>query len=608
MHLVRKYIWVLMPLLLVSYFSYLARSFQMDDALIYMRYIENFHDGLGLVYNPGEKFNGLTSPFFTFVVLIAGWFYADLQAVMVVLSALFLFLAAIFAALTFSDGLLERLVIASGVACVSYFYYTFGMETPLFLMLIALSLYLYKVDSPWFLVVLALLITTRSEGIFLAVPMGLDFLVRKRQLPEMRFFLGGALIFISPYIFNYFYYGEFLAATGGAKIGQGTSGLWGEGILFLNAFYLKDLVFSGSGFAALFFVIASIVGAVISLLRIPKIAGLALVFGVLLLAFYVGLNIPDYHWYYGPFMFFMVIFSVKCAWFLGAKLHGWFDSQACKVISVWVVILAFIVPASNLVSMEEKGRNESYAQIGMWLKENTPADASVAMVEIGTVGWYADRTVIDILGLVNEHNADYIGERNFYGWLTHYAPNYILRHEPIWPHEQSVTFLEEVQAYLPAPGFSLPGYVMLVRHEELLPEYIHDLAHNRIAKLSALKLLASSSELGAPFVQMEDELLFAHAPSTVSTVLDRPSSLISVEFGLRQGAEGKHSGVCFEVVRGQEHVLMRECIYPDARGEELSLRREIEFDGAAGERISFRASCIDACNYAWSYWSEVLVR
>ncbi len=608
MFLVRRYIWVLMPLLLVSCFSYLARSFQLDDALIYMRYVQNFHDGLGLVYNPGEKFNGLTSPFFTFVVVVAAWFYADLQAVMVVLSALFLFMAAILAAVAFSDRALERFLIASSVACVSYFYYTFGMETPLFLMLIALSLYFYKVDSPWFLVVLALLITTRSEGIFLAVPMGLDFLLRNRRLPDMRFFLAGTLIVVSPYLFNLFYYGELLAATGSAKIGQGTSGLWGDGILFLKAFYLKDMIFSGSGFAVLFFVFASILGVSVSLIKMPRITCLVLIFGVLLLAFYAGLNIPYYHWYYGPFIFFMVVFSVKFAWFLGAKLYHGLDSQVCKKLSAAMVFLAFIVPASNLVSMNEKGGNESYAQIGMWLKENTPVDTSVAMVEIGTVGWYADRKVIDILGLVNEHNADYIGERNFYGWLTHYAPDYILRHEPIWPHERSIPFLEQIGAYVPAPGFSLPGYVLLVRHDDLEAEDIHNLARNRTEQLATLNLLASSSEIGAPFVQMEGDLLFAHAPSTVSMVLGQPSGQISLAFGLRQGAEGKHSGVCFEVVQGQEHMLMSECIDPDARGEQLSLRREIAFDGALGELVSFKVSCINECDYAWSYWSEVLVR
>ena len=58
------------PMMLACYFGYVWQDFQLDDALIYLRYIKNFQEGYGLVYNPGERFNGLTSPFFTFVILL----------------------------------------------------------------------------------------------------------------------------------------------------------------------------------------------------------------------------------------------------------------------------------------------------------------------------------------------------------------------------------------------------------------------------------------------------------------------------------------------------------------------------------------------------------
>ena len=39
-------------------------DWELDDALIYARYIDNFTKGNGLVFNPGIKVNGLTSPLF----------------------------------------------------------------------------------------------------------------------------------------------------------------------------------------------------------------------------------------------------------------------------------------------------------------------------------------------------------------------------------------------------------------------------------------------------------------------------------------------------------------------------------------------------------------
>lgn len=79
----------------------------------------------------------------------------------------------------------------------------------------------------------------------------------------------------------------------------------------------------------------------------------------------------------------------------------------------------------------------TYKEIGYWFKKNTKENVSLAMVEIGIIGWYSDRKIIDILGLVNPKNAKFIGERKFNKWLSIYNPDYILIHDPIWVHEKS---------------------------------------------------------------------------------------------------------------------------------------------------------------------------
>jgi arabinofuranosyltransferase len=608
MLIIKKNAWVIVPMVVVTYFSWLTRSFQLDDALIYMRYIENFHAGFGLVYNPGEKFNGLTSPLFTLIILLGRGIYSDLQSVVIFISAMFLLAAAVIAALTFANNVAERLLIASGIGSVSYFYLTFGMETSLFLMLIATSLYLYRIGSPWFVVMLALLVITRSEGIFLALPICLDFLKKHKRLPDLRFVIFGLIIFLAPYLFNYIYYNDVLAATGGAKIGQGRSGLWGDGIIFLKPFYLRDWAFSGSTAAVLFFALASVFGFTVSLKEQSRITAITFVFLFSLVCFYSILNIPSYHWYYAPFFLFMTIFSVKCAWFVGSELLRRQRDLVKQRFFALTVGTIFLVPASNLVSFDEKGRHEPYAQIGMWLNQQTPTDASIAMVEIGTVGWYAQRTIIDILGLVNNYNADYIGDRNFYGWLTRYQPDYILRHEPAWGHEAAVALLEQAEAYRPVENFSFPGYVLLARAENYSNEDIRQLAQRRIDRLTTLKAFADSSSGGAPYVQMEASRLFAHAPSTVGKTLAAPATLISLEYGIKPEAEGKHSGLCFEVLRKEGgEVLMHDCIPTEAHGEALHQKMDVVFAGQPGDRLEFRVSCQGNCNYAWSYWSEISI-
>ena len=459
---------LLAPILLVLYFGYVWQGYQLDDALIYLRYIKNVHEGHGLVYNPGERFNGLTSPFFTFVMLLASFFYGNLQLLSVVISALFLLATAYFSAKLFARSRYGELITIILIVSFKYFYTTIGMETTLFLFLIVSSLYLYKIDSDFFVITLALLIITRSEGIFLAIPICIDYLIRYKKIPNLIYLVSGLVIVALPFIFNKWYYGDFLAVTGSAKIGQGKSGFWGYGQIFLQ---VESLFVFFSNIRWVAYALLALAGLGFILLRNNRIAILSLIFVLLLLGFYGLLNIPNYHWYYAPFFLFTLIFASFAVEWLTLKY--W---QAKGIVPKILVILALIIPMSfyfkNTMPWESNGRHESYAQIGMWIKANTPPNVSVAMVEVGTVGWYADRHIIDILGLTNPYNADYIAKGDADSWPIHYQPDYILIHNPLWIHETIAKPLEDSGAYAPVANFNIPGYTMLYKTGKLADEEI----------------------------------------------------------------------------------------------------------------------------------------
>jgi hypothetical protein len=95
------------------------------------------------------------------------------------------------------------------------------------------------------------------------------------------------------------------------------------------------------------------------------------------------------------------------------------------------------------------------------LNQHTAENAKIAAVEIGTIGWYSDRHIIDILGLVNPLNARFIGERRFEEWLNHYSPDYILIHDPLWPHEAGAVAARDAGRFAPDPRFTFAGYGLL---------------------------------------------------------------------------------------------------------------------------------------------------
>lgn len=458
------------PFCVVAYFSFLARNYQMDDALIYLRYVKNFHDGFGLVYNPGEKFNGLTSPLFTYVSLAASFLSGNFQLITTIISALFLTCASILGGIIFSNGKWDALFTAVVIGSFGYFYRTFGMETPLFLMLIGLSLYLYKANSKYFVIALALLSITRFEGALLAVVMAADYLIKNRRLPDTKILAFSLAVFLLPLVFNYFYYGDFLPATASAKLGQGNSGFWEGPLRFLNIAYLIKIHFSNSNISASIFLISSAYGLYISLK--DRVAVIAAIFFIILLCFYVVLNLPNYPWYYAPFFYLMLIFACRGIGELSTRLLAKRLPGGYRAFVFLVLCAVTVFSLTKVVSFKEGVRNEAYATIGSWIKTNTPPNATIAMVEIGTVGWYADRKIIDILGLVNKYNAEYISKGDLYGWLYHYQPDYILRHDPIWRWEKSTEILERSGAYASMQQFNFPGYVLLRKTDKYSDEEI----------------------------------------------------------------------------------------------------------------------------------------
>src|SRR5690242_6883942 len=123
---------------LALYLSYRNRDFQFEDGLIYQRYFRNWLDGTGLVYNRGERFNGLTSPFYSYLVMATAAVVRDVQLAVTLVAAAGLaaaigLFAVVFARAT--DGF-SAVLGALLVACCRYFYLTFGMETTLFIALI----------------------------------------------------------------------------------------------------------------------------------------------------------------------------------------------------------------------------------------------------------------------------------------------------------------------------------------------------------------------------------------------------------------------------------------------------------------------------------------
>lgn len=463
--------WLVPPALIVAWLSYEWRDYQLDDALIYMRYVRNALEGNGLVYNIGERFNGLTSPMFSLLVLGASLVTGSPQAGAILVSALGLYAAGVLGALLFARKTWQAAIIASLVCVFEYFYYTFGMETTVYLATIGLLLLLAKRHSAWVYPVAALVLAVRGEGIFLAAPLVFWHLVATRRLPKVGHLIGAVAIGLAPFVFNRVYYGGWLPGTASAKFGQGRSGFWGESWAFFQVKYLLGWTFEGSLAALLVCLGFAVVGVWVHRASTPL--RLLVVFLALYLGFCTVMNMPNYHWYYGPFLYALILGTGAGVAAVAEHLAGQIRAKkwALAVVAA-IALLAFGVSLPKLVLQHGQGRNEPYAALGTWLSEHAPTNASVAAIEIGSIGWYSHLRVIDILGLVNPYNANYIAQRDVYSWLTHYQPDYVVCHRYAEPLEASCPLLQDTGLYRPVPDTGVESLILLKKQDGVTAEIV----------------------------------------------------------------------------------------------------------------------------------------
>lgn len=142
-----------------------------------------------------------------------------------------------------------------------------------------------------------------------------------------------------------------------------------------------------------------------------------------LTAFYVLCNIPSYQWYFAPLIFIAVLYAIA----------GVPKNQ--RALAALFAVLA-IVCVTNVFVVKAMRQNSNYIAISNWINTHTPPDASVESVEIGQIGWYTHRRVIDVLGLTYPKNADHIAHRDDTSWLNEDRPDLIVIHKPTAVWEQ----------------------------------------------------------------------------------------------------------------------------------------------------------------------------
>lgn len=437
------FLWIV--ILAYSIFAYWGNSY--DDVFLAYRYAKNLEAGYGFVFNVGEEVLSTPAPLF---VLMLTAIHKVLPVVTIpqVGSLISGFGLATSGLMLYKLGQLsgQRLIGAIAAALLvtdPFMLLTMGGETPLYIAFILTAIYCYLTGKFTLSgVVLGLALMNRTEAI---VPIGILLLTHFIQHKRIPYRMGfAALITLMPWlIYATLTFGSPLTSSFAAKVSQVSAGLprypfgmvrWVIRVIFQN----YPLLLSGLP--------AAILGALLLFRKQGKIWRIPAVWTVGQSLLYIFLPIPFYHWYaaqYGVLLSILIALgtvygSVYLITLLPDRFRpsGKFNPAllAGFVILLGMAFLSHIdIVRDYIRAWPHNAANRIYRDTGLWFKENSPENSSIAYLEIGAIGFYSDRFIIDTLSLVTPILKDKVAEMDWIWAYQYFKPDYIIYNGKLSP-------------------------------------------------------------------------------------------------------------------------------------------------------------------------------
>lgn len=459
-------------------------NFIQDDAFTSLRYVENFVNGKGLVFNDGERVEGYTN--FLWVLILSAFKYLDItfnlnfdlaniaQLLSTVIAVPVLFVVYFISKKIFLQKKSEKIVVAFSLTASAMVLFTTpfiywsvsGMETSLFVLFTLLSVY-YFIDynNPksrlLFSIVSVLNSFLRPEGLFFFLllisfrllknyfTLNKKNTVQRIKLSIDKPLFNTLLIYSIPsiayLIFRLAYFGYPFPNTFYAKTDFSIEFLirgWNYYSAFLETHMLYGLLY---------------LPPLIQLVRLKTsltenvLIGFCLVYTIMII-FIGGDVLPIYRFFLTimPLLFILFINSLMelIDEFIKSKIQ--LMTKLCLII----ILLGYSVYnySRNTPEMMEKRSYESglvtkmkiYADLlknvhqqSIMKNDGSEKNFSVAMSTIGAFSYYSGARVIDLVGLTDEYTAhnpkevDGIDEELPVLWKErHYNADYVLVEKP----------------------------------------------------------------------------------------------------------------------------------------------------------------------------------
>jgi hypothetical protein len=440
-----------------------------DDFYITFRYAWNLAAGHGFVFNPGERVFGTTAPGFGLLLALLTRL-TGLSIPWLGTLAAAAALPAIALLLLWDSGARwpEALTAGSLVLTCHYIWVQHGSEVPFTLALLLAAAALAGKRPVLAGLTAGFAVWCRPDALVGAALLGLLLWRERRRLPWS---YGAALtaVVAAGLAAARLWFGQLLPHTLEAKRAQALvqGAAWKAGAAFWpEALAQIDRLYSGD--RALLLAVVGGLGLAVVWLRGGRVLRLLAANAAALAAAYPLLRVPAYTWYMIP----VVVALLYGAGFLAGEMGRRLSRNRALAIGIASLALAALFLPIVLRTGREALRPRAfprftlYERTGAWIRDHSAPEDEISYVEVGTLAYFSDRPVEDLVGLVTPRSLPFLLRNDMLGAFRDHPTTFLIHHEklasftdPIIHHRWFRRRYEEVhREQMRAPGEALVVY------------------------------------------------------------------------------------------------------------------------------------------------------
>jgi hypothetical protein len=380
-------------------------GYALDDSWIYAQMARNLATGHGFAFNPGETVAGATGPLYTFILAGLYMIFGEViwsAKIFGILCQIGTGAALYSAATALLPGRRVVALLAAMLVVTSpplLWGMLSGMEIPLYLLLVCAGLAYYVRSRPGIAVLLwSIGVWVRPDGLFL---LALGLVARPRE--ALRRLMVAAPVLVAFFGFNYATGGTWMPQTVGVKthfginLGYRLSNMmreWGAlwGLPYRTTDQLEEPIV---------FLILLLIGSVLTVRRWPLLAAYAIGFPLALALFREhSASHKRYILYVIPFAMLLSVLAVDILsrrW--ASQRARWIAPLAVAACLVWQA--TYIPHKAEVYAWNVQNINKMQRLLGDFVKLVTQPGDVIAANDIGAIGYFGERYLVDLMGLVS---------------------------------------------------------------------------------------------------------------------------------------------------------------------------------------------------------------